>query len=156
MGREVLRKSTKKIIGIVIVLVLVLGFISLFPRKVKFRETITACSYEGEITTAEFDVELWKYWYMKDVMKGTVTIDGVSYEHLEHEIYGKEPASFCFAVPKGNMLDRAKNSLHVFLYGEDFETFILVINQNNESKRYVGPAETVEEVKKIEHYFVED
>ncbi len=151
-----LRKHTKRIIGIGLVFVLVLGFASLFPRKVKFQETITACSYEGEIITAKFDVELWKYWYMKDAMKGNVTVDGVSYEHLEYESYGKESASFWFAVPKGNMLDRVKNSLHISMYGEDFETFILAINQNNESKMYVGPAETVEEVKKIEHYFVED
>lgn len=48
--------ETCEVIALVVVLILVAGFISLFPRKVKFQETISACAYEGEAISAEFDV----------------------------------------------------------------------------------------------------
>ena len=137
----------KKIVIGVIIAVLIAGFVSLFPHKVKYQERVTVCTQEGETTIAEFDVELWKYWYMQDVMKGSVTLDGVVYEHLEYKHQGSEIRSFMFAVPVGEGWDHA---LNVSLYGEDFEAFVLVPIQDGESKMYIGPAANVEEMKEVE------
>ena len=139
----------KKIITGVVVAVLLIGFLSLFPHKMAFKETVSVCTQEGETATVEFDVVLWKYWYMQDSLKGSVTVDGVRYEHLDYERYGAKSRSFLFAVPKGDMLERLDNSLEILLYGKDFEGFSIMPLHNEDAELYYGPAETAEDAEMI-------
>lgn len=138
----------KKIFMLAIVLILVVGFISLFPRKVKFQESISACTYEGKIISVEFDVELWKYWYMKNKLKGSITIGDKIYEPIDYE--GGSENRFCFAVPVKDATKLHDNMLYVDLYGTEFEYFLLMlVEKEAKACAYFGPAETPEEVEKV-------
>ncbi|MBP3577280.1 MAG: hypothetical protein J6K15_04135 [Lachnospiraceae bacterium] len=140
--------TKKKIIALVVALILVAGFISLFPRKVKFQETISACTYEGETISAEFDVELWKYWYMQDDLKGSITVGNKTYEPVDYE--GGSENRFWFAVPVDDATRLHDNMLYVDMYGTEFEIFLLMLIEKEEKAyAYFGPAETPEEVEKV-------
>lgn len=140
--------NKNKIIVLVVVLLLVAGFISLFPRKVKFQETISACTYEGETISADFDVELWKYWYMQDALKGSITVDGKTYEPVEYE--GGSENRFWFAVPVDDATKLHDNMLYVDLYGTEFEVFLIMLVEKEETAyAYFGPAKTAEEVEEV-------
>lgn len=140
--------NRKRIIVLAVVLILIVGFISLFPRKVKFQETISACTYEGETISAEFDVELWKYWYMKNALKGSITIGDKTYEPIDYE--GGSENRFWFAVPVKDSTKLHDNMLYVDLYNTEFEYFLLVqITNEEKAYAYFGPAETPEEVEKV-------
>lgn len=138
----------KKIIAGIIIAMLVIGFLSLFPRKVAFQDTITACNYEGETISAEFDVELWKYWYMKNSLKGSVTINGRTYEPVDYE--GGADDRYFFAVPVKDATKLHDNMLLIDLYDTDFEYFLLeLITEEKYAYAYFGPAETLEEMEKV-------
>lgn len=138
----------KKIISGSVIVVLIVGFLSLFPRKVAFQNTVTACNYEGETISAEFDVELWKYWYMKNSLKGSVTINGLTYEPVEYE--GGSENRFWFAVPVKDATKLHDNMLLIDLYNTDFEYFLLeLITEEKYAYAYFGPAETPEEMEAV-------
>lgn len=140
--------NKKRIIVLTVVLILVIGFTSLFPRKVKFRDTITACTYEGETISAEFNVELWKYWYKKNLLKGSITIGNKTYEPVDYE--GGSENRFWFAVPVKDATKLHDNMLYVDLYNTEFEYFLLMLIEKEEKAyAYFGPAETPEEVEKV-------
>ena len=138
----------KKIITGVVIAVLIVGFLSLFPKKVAFQNTVTACNYEGETITAEFDVELWKYWYMKNSLKGSITIGEHTYEPVVYE--GGSENRYWFAVPVKDATKLHDNLLYVDLYNTDFEYFLLMqIEKEEKAYAYFGPAETPEEVEEV-------
>lgn len=138
----------KKIIAGLVIAILVIGFLSLFPRKIAFQDTITACNYEGETISAEFDVELWKYWYMKNSLKGSITINGRTYEPVDYE--GGSDDRFWFAVPVKDATKLHDNMLIIDLYDTDFEYFLLeLMTEERYVYAYFGPAETPEEVEEV-------
>lgn len=138
----------KKIITGVVIAVLIVGVLSLFPKKVAFQNTVTACNYEGETITAEFDVELWKYWYMKNSLKGSITIGEHTYEPVVYE--GGSENRYWFAVPVKDATKLHDNLLYVDLYNTDFEYFLLMqIEKEEKAYAYLGPAETPEEVEEV-------
>ena len=138
----------KKILAGSVIVVLVIAFLSLFPRKIKYQDTVTACNYEGETISADFDVELWKYWYMKNSLKGSVTVNGLTYEPVEYE--GGSEDRFWFAVPVKDATKLHDNMLYIDLYNTEFEYFLLTVMEKEEKAyAYFGPAETPEEVEKV-------
>ena len=138
----------KKILFCVVIVAVLLGFLSLFPRKVAFQNTVTACSYEGETISVEFNVELWKYWYMKNSIKGSITIGERTYEPVVYE--GGSENRYWFAVPVKDATKLHDNMLYIDLYNTDFEYFLLMLMEKEEKAyAYFGPAETPEEVEKV-------
>ena len=138
----------KKIILWIVIAILIVGFLSLFPRKVAFQNTVTACNYEGETITAEFDVELWKYWYMKNSLKGSITIGEHTYEPVVYE--GGSENRYWFAVPVKDATRLHDNILLIDLYNTDFEYFLLeLITEEKYAYAYFGPAETPEEMEAV-------
>ncbi len=139
-------KRSLIVIGVAVILFL-LG-LSMFPRKVSFQATIPVCTQEGITSTAECDVVLWKWWYMPDKLLGAVTVDGITFEHMEYDT-DSDSGVFLFGVPHNDPLERFSNSLYVYLYGKDFEALSFAYSKDGETKWYFGPAESVEEVKTI-------
>ena len=138
----------KKIITGVIIAVLLLGLLSLFPKKITFQESVPVCTQEGVTSTAEFDVVLWSWWYMPDELRGTIILDGITYEHMEYEKQGESDA-YWFAIAADYAADRLDNMLWVSLQDKEFKEFTLSVSKNGETKTYIGPAETAEEASEI-------
>ncbi|MBP3569286.1 MAG: hypothetical protein J6K04_09000 [Lachnospiraceae bacterium] len=143
--------NKKKVMILLICLVLFAGVLSLFPRKVKFQETMTVCSFEGETLLAQFDVELWKYWYMEDEMHGTITVDDMVYVSGIDEYPGEnwKIDDHVFLVPMNYGLDWLDNFIEIDLVDNSFETVRMLLKKDDTYKAYFGPAETMEEVEKI-------
>lgn len=139
----------KTFILIAVFIILAVGFLSMFPRKVKFQETVFACSYEGETISATFDVELWKYWYMEDEMHGSITVGDMVYVSGIDE-YPRENWQIddhIFLVPVNYGLDWLDNYIEIDLVGNSFDAFRMILKKDETYKAYYGPAENVGEVE---------
>ena len=134
------------VIGVAVILFFV--GLSMFPRKVSFQAMVPVCTQEGITSTADCDVVLWKWWYMPDKLRGTIVLDGVSYEHVEYDQNGDSNV-YWFVVPQKYPPELFSNSLNVSVYDEKFGALSFAYSKDGETKWYFGPAENVEEVKKI-------
>ena len=143
----------KKIIAGVVIVILLSGFISLLPRKVKYQETVTACTYAGETLSVQFDVELWKYLWIEDEIHGSITVEDTVYVS-ERDQYPRENydvKTFFFSVPTDSALERSNDRFMFYLHENRFEKFYLIRLKpaGGTGNIYFGPAETEAEAKEV-------
>ena len=133
-------KKSVAVACIAVFLALLVGVMSFLPKKCKF--SMQMYSVNGEKCSVDYNLMVYKRWFRAHHVSGTVVIDGKEY---------RTTADFLEDIPLFQTEGGMAQAIHEDIYwmkflGKKFQQVVLRITDIT----YYGPADSVEEAKRIE------